>query len=97
MALDPRIEEKYNAFAKAVYGSDALPAKVIELMAFAVSVAVHCDHCMRFHHRSAVEAGASESELSLGVAVAMAVRAGKCRGTSNAIIDTIQQETARAR
>ena len=87
MTLDDEVEAKYNEFAKSVYESNLLPQKTIELMAFSNSVAICCEHCMRFHYRRAIECGAKEGELSLAVAVAMTVHAGKCRGVARTAIE----------
>ncbi len=51
----------------------ALSAKVKELMALAISIAVHCEGCIAYHVHDAVAAGASRQELmeALGVAIMM--------------------------
>ena len=52
----------------------ALPGKVKELMALAISIVVHCDGCIAYHTHDAVKAGATRAELleTVGVAVLMA-------------------------
>ena len=51
----------------------ALPARVKELIALAVAVAVHCEGCIAFHVHDALRAGASRQEVleAVGVAVLM--------------------------
>jgi AhpD family alkylhydroperoxidase len=51
----------------------ALPAKVKEMMALAISVARGCDGCIAYHTHDAVEAGAARAELieTIGVGVLM--------------------------
>lgn len=51
----------------------ALPGKIKELMALAVSVAVGCDGCIAYHTHDAVKAGATRPELieTIGVGVLM--------------------------
>ena len=51
----------------------ALPAKVKEMMALAISITVGCDGCIAYHVHDAVQAGASRHELleTLGVALLM--------------------------
>ncbi len=51
----------------------ALSAKVKELMALAISIAVRCEGCIAYHVHDAVAAGASRQELmeALGVAIMM--------------------------
>jgi AhpD family alkylhydroperoxidase len=52
----------------------ALPGKVKELMALAISIVVHCDGCIAYHTHDAVKAGATRAELleTVGVGILMA-------------------------
>ncbi len=52
----------------------ALPGKVKELMALAISIVVHYDGCIAYHTHDAIKAGATRAELleTIGVAVLMA-------------------------
>jgi AhpD family alkylhydroperoxidase len=52
----------------------ALPGKVKELMALAISVVIHCDGCIAYHTHAAVKAGATRAELleTVGVGILMA-------------------------
>jgi AhpD family alkylhydroperoxidase len=51
----------------------ALPARLKELIALAVSVCVHCEGCVEHHLSAARAAGASREEIreALGVAIVM--------------------------
>jgi AhpD family alkylhydroperoxidase len=51
----------------------ALDTKTKELIALAIGVATHCDGCIAFHTRAALQAGASREEIveTLGVTVMM--------------------------
>ncbi len=51
----------------------ALSSKTKELMALAISVAVHCEGCITYHVHDAIKAGATRAELleTLGVAILM--------------------------
>jgi len=51
----------------------ALSGKAKELMAVAISMAVHCEGCVAYHVRAAVAAGATRPELleTIGVAILM--------------------------
>ncbi len=51
----------------------ALSARIKELMALAVSIAVHCEGCIAYHVHDAAAAGATRQELleTIGVAVMM--------------------------
>ncbi len=51
----------------------ALDAKTKELMALAISIAVHCEGCIAYHAHDAIRAGATRQELmdTIGVAIMM--------------------------
>ena len=51
----------------------ALGGKTKELMALAISIAVHCDGCVTYHMRDAITAGATRPEVleTIGVAILM--------------------------
>jgi AhpD family alkylhydroperoxidase len=51
----------------------ALSAKVKELMALAISIAVRCEGCIAYHVHDAIAAGATRQELleTIGVAILM--------------------------
>ena len=51
----------------------ALSGKTKELMAVAISIAVHCEGCVAFHVHAALAAGATRPELleTIGVAILM--------------------------
>ena len=51
----------------------ALSAKVKEMMALAVSIAVGCEGCIAYHTHDAIKAGATRAELleTIGVGVMM--------------------------
>ena len=51
----------------------ALSVKIKELLAVALSIAVHCEPCIKIHLRRALEAGTTEEEIAetLGVTVLM--------------------------
>jgi AhpD family alkylhydroperoxidase len=52
----------------------ALSAKVKEMMALAISIAVGCEGCIAYHVRDAIQAGATRAELleTIGVGIMMA-------------------------
>ncbi|MCX6071304.1 MAG: carboxymuconolactone decarboxylase family protein [Chloroflexi bacterium] len=51
----------------------ALSSKTKELMAVAISIAVHCEGCVAYHVHAAMAAGATRPELleTIGVAILM--------------------------
>lgn len=69
----------------------ALPGKIKEMMALAVSVAVGCDGCIAYHTHDAVAAGASRAELieTIGVGVLMGGGPGSIYATH--ALDAVDQ------
>jgi AhpD family alkylhydroperoxidase len=65
-----------SGFAKMHEGAieeGALSARIKELIALGIAVAVRCDGCIAYHVHDALEAGASRDEIveAIGVAVLM--------------------------
>ncbi len=87
VASRQRLEEHLTQFGKEMPGpmtgfarlhkkaveAGALDAKTKELMALAISIAVHCEGCIAYHVHDAIQAGATRPELmeTLGVALFM--------------------------
>ena len=69
----PDVMKAFSAIAQAATAAKALDTKTKELIAFAIAVAVHCDDCVAFHAKAAVEQGASKEEVleTLGMAIYM--------------------------
>jgi AhpD family alkylhydroperoxidase len=69
----PDVIEAFAAMNKAALADGALPGKVKELIALAISVSKECDGCISSHARGAARRGATETEVveALGVAVMM--------------------------
>jgi AhpD family alkylhydroperoxidase len=63
----------FGQLHKQTVADGALTAKVKELIALAVAVAVRCEGCIAFHTHDALKAGASRAEVleAVGVAVLM--------------------------
>jgi AhpD family alkylhydroperoxidase len=58
---------------KKAVADGALSAKVKEMMALAISIAVGCDGCIAYHTHDAIQAGATRPELfeTIGVGLMM--------------------------
>jgi len=68
-----------GGFAKlhvASQADGALSRKVKELMALAISIAVHCEGCIAYHVHDALTAGASPQEVAETVGVAIMMGGG---------------------
>ncbi len=101
IALRQHLEERLTQFGREVPGpmsgftrlhkkaveDGALSAKVKEMMALAVSIAVGCEGCIAYHTHDAIKAGATRAELleTIGVGVltlAPALRFGASAGVA---------------
>lgn len=59
----PKSVEPFLSFYNQVMTDGALPLKVKELIALAIGVAIHCEHCIILHVRGAKKAGATPEEI----------------------------------
>lgn len=69
----------------------ALPGKVKELMALAISIVVHCDGCIAYHTHDAIKAGATRAELLETVSVAVLMAGGPGSIYAVHALDAIEQ------
>jgi AhpD family alkylhydroperoxidase len=54
----------------------AIPARIKELMALAISVAKQCDGCIAYHAKAAARRGATSEEVAEALAVALLMDGG---------------------
>jgi AhpD family alkylhydroperoxidase len=73
LAAQPAVMTPFWKVHAAAVGDGVLDTKTKELIALAISVAVHCDDCIAHHTYDALNAGATKEEIAdtLGVAVLM--------------------------
>lgn len=69
----------------------ALDAKTKELMALAISIAVHCEGCIAFHTHDAIQAGATRPELLESIGVALMMGGGPASIYAAYAMDAIDQ------
>ena len=69
----PEVWAGFSQLHRAALGDGALPARVKELMALAISVVKRCDGCIAYHAKAAAQRGANPQEVAeaLGVALLM--------------------------
>ena len=69
----PDVMKAFSGIAQAALQPKALNTKTKELIALAIGVATHCDDCIAFHVKAALEQGATREEISetLGMAIYM--------------------------
>jgi AhpD family alkylhydroperoxidase len=73
---NPKLLDGYRALAAAQGSNGALDAKTRELIAIAVAVTTRCDGCISSHMAAAIQAGATELEVSDALGTAIALNAG---------------------
>ena len=63
----------FSTIAQTALAQGALDVKTKELIAIGISVAIHCDDCIAFHVKAAVDRGATREEIleTLGMAIYM--------------------------
>jgi AhpD family alkylhydroperoxidase len=69
----------------------ALPRKAKELMALAVGIALHCEGCIAFHMRDALDAGATREEILETIGVAMMMSGGPGTVYAAHALDALEQ------
>src|SRR6201998_1901627 len=74
--LAPDAMAGFKALDEASLTEGAIPKKYKELMAIAVALTTQCPYCIEVHRKAALEAGATEEELTEVIHVAAALRAG---------------------
>lgn len=69
----------------------ALSAKVKELMALAVSIAVGCEGCIAYHTHDAIKAGATRAELLETIGVGLLMGGGPGSIYAAHALDAVEQ------
>ena len=72
----PKAWDAFCTLANETLSDGALSAKVKELMAFALSITVHCEPCIEVHLRRARQLGATDAEIAEAVAVTVVMYGG---------------------
>ena len=72
----PDVYDAYSAMSKAVIADGALPAKIKELVALAISATRECDGCISAHARGAARQGATEAEVAEAMSVVIMLNGG---------------------
>ncbi len=72
----PAAMKAFQALDAAALGNGAIPKKYKELIALAVALTTQCPYCLEIHKKHAIDAGATQEELSEVTFIAAALRAG---------------------
>jgi AhpD family alkylhydroperoxidase len=72
----PEAMKAFGGLALAATATRTIDTKTKELMALAISIAVHCEGCVAYHTRAAFKHGATRQELAETVALAVYMGGG---------------------
>ncbi|MGY4253873.1 AhpD family alkylhydroperoxidase [Bradyrhizobium sp. USDA 4516] len=72
----PQVMQTFQSVMLAANKNGALPAKIKELIAVAISISVKCEGCIVFHMQSAIKHGATREELVEAIAVSVEMGGG---------------------
>ncbi len=69
----PEVMKAFSLIAQTALAPKALDTKTKELIALGIGVAIHCDDCIAFHVKAALQQGATREEINetLGMAIYM--------------------------
>jgi AhpD family alkylhydroperoxidase len=84
------VNQLYDQFLAKVFTAGALDKKTKELIAIACSVMADCVPCIEWHYQQAVNAGASQDELSEALAISMAISSGSKRAKYSPVIAELE-------
>jgi AhpD family alkylhydroperoxidase len=75
--MEPKMRRIYGEFYREIYYSEKkhLDTKTQELISIAASLAAKCQGCVEGHLKKALEAGATEEEISETISIAAAINA----------------------
>lgn len=75
--MDPKMRRIYGEFYREIYYSEkkVLDTKTQELISIAASLVAKCQGCIEGHLKKALEAGATEEEISETLSIAAAINA----------------------
>ena len=89
--LSPDTIKGYMALSAAGQKTDLLGAKMRELIALAVAVALRCDGCITVHAEAAIKHGATKEEIAEALGVSITVNAGAALVYSARVMDAFNE------
>lgn len=92
-AMQPETMQAFSALQEGAIKSGALDSKTKELIAMAIAVAARCDGCISFHTQDALNAGASEAEISDALSVAVLMGGGPSLVYATHVLEAMEQFT----
>jgi AhpD family alkylhydroperoxidase len=87
----PDVMKAFSGMALAALAPKALDGKTKELIALGIAVAIHCDDCVGFHVKAALEQGASRDEVMEALGMAIYMGAGPSVMYANHALEAFEQ------
>ena len=87
----PDVMKAFSGLAQAALAPKALDCKTKELVALGIAVAIHCDDCIGFHVKAALEHGATREEVMETLGIAIYMGAGPSVMYASHAIDAFEQ------
>ncbi len=88
---EPDVMSGFNALHGAAMADGALPTRIKELMALAISIASRCEGCIAFHVRDALKAGATRDEVEEAIGVAVLMGGGSAAVYASDALEALNQ------
>ncbi len=85
------VMKAFSGLAQAALAPKALDCKTTELIALGIAVAIHCDDCVGFHVKSALEQGAARDEIMETLGMAIYMGAGPSVMYANHALEAFEQ------
>ena len=93
----PDVMKAFSTIAQTALAPKALDTKTKELIALGIGIAVHCDDCVAFHVKAALQQGATREEIIETLGMAIYMGAGPSAMYASHAFAALQQfEAARA-
>lgn len=89
MKENPEQAKAFMNFVEKAEAKGALDVKTKELIAVALSIAEHCEWCVAFHVKNAIEAGATKEEIMDACFVAVMMGGGPSLVYMKLVMDAI--------
>lgn len=90
-AAEPETMKGFSALHQGAMESGALDQKMKELIALAIAVAARCDGCISFHTQDALNAGATEAEITDALGVAILMGGGPSMVYATHVLEALEQ------
>jgi AhpD family alkylhydroperoxidase len=92
----PEVMAGFRRLHAASQGPGAIEPRIKELMALAISIAVHCEGCIDYHLHDALAAGATHAEVVDAVGVAVMMGGGPAVVYAGLALEALEQLTGPA-